>query len=79
MEHANDTNASLDLLVEDHMTDVREPVISGANVLDAAPHVGHLCELRKAAREEGIRRLAARRTGDANRRRFRSDPDQRRR
>jgi hypothetical protein len=41
MEHPNNANASLNLRIEDNVAVVCEPIVAGANVIDAAPHVGH--------------------------------------
>jgi hypothetical protein len=48
MEHPNHANASLNLRIEDDVAGVCEPIVASANVLDAAPHVGHFGELREA-------------------------------
>jgi hypothetical protein len=48
MEHADDTYPTRDLRIEDHVLPVIKSVITGPNVLDPSPNVGHFSELKEA-------------------------------
>ena len=51
VKHTDNANAAFNLIVKDYMACVRKLVVAGAQVLNAAPHVGHFSELSKAVRQ----------------------------